>query len=122
MVLLGMVPVFTETPPSDRRFSTTATFLPSLAACMAAWWPAGPLPSTRMSKCFIPMGIPSKSLQRYFGPLHVQSAELQGLQDRPGLEMTNIPDRITRGICHLSLVICHFQEIADFAVAVLRSV
>src|SRR5438876_7987611 len=129
MVLLGMVPVFTETPPSDRRFSTTATFLPSLAACMAAWWPAGPLPSTRMSKCFIPMGIPppfapatAKSLQRYLGPLHVQSAELQGLQDRPGLEMTNIPDRITPGICHLSLVICHFQEIADFAVAVLRSV
>jgi len=37
---------------------------------------------------------------------------------RPRLEMTN--DKIDRiglppGICHLSLVICHFQEIADFA-------
>ena len=60
------------------------------------------------------MGIPppfapatAKSLQRYLGPLHVQSAELQGLQDRPGLEMTNIPDRITQGfvICHWSFVI-----------------
>jgi len=32
--------------------------------------------------------------------------------------MTNIPDRITQGfvICHWSFVICHFQEIADFAV------
>src|SRR5207247_4323155 len=97
MVLLGIVPVFTETPPSDRLFSTTATFLPSLAACMAAWWPAGPLPNTRMSKCFIPMGIPSQSLQRYLGPLHVQSAELQGFQDRPVLEMTNIRDGMPQG-------------------------
>jgi hypothetical protein len=35
-VLLGMVPVSTHTPPTQRAFSTTAARRPSLAACTAA--------------------------------------------------------------------------------------
>ena len=49
MLLLGMVPVCTETPPTTSRRSIMATFLSSLAACIAAFWPAGPLPITMKS-------------------------------------------------------------------------
>jgi hypothetical protein len=49
-VLLGMVPVSTQMPPTHRFFSTTATRLPSLAAWTAARWPAGPLPIATRSK------------------------------------------------------------------------
>jgi hypothetical protein len=37
MVLLGMVPVLTQTPPTFSLFSMTAALLPSLAAQMAAF-------------------------------------------------------------------------------------
>ena len=47
--LLGMVPVWMQTPPIISRRSTTATRLPSLAAATAAFWPAGPLPITARS-------------------------------------------------------------------------
>ncbi len=43
-VLLGIVPVSTQTPPTCRFFSMMATRLPSFAAWTAARWPAGPLP------------------------------------------------------------------------------
>src|SRR5690242_10656883 len=46
-----MVPVFTQTPPMERFFSMMATFLRSLAAQMAPFWPAGPLPITTRSYC-----------------------------------------------------------------------
>ena len=45
----GMVPVWTETPPTRRPFSTTRTERPSFAAWMAARRPAGPLPMTMKS-------------------------------------------------------------------------
>src|SRR5438309_9364701 len=45
-----MVPVSRQTPPTIRRFSTTATRFPSLAAWTAARWPAGPLPMHTRSK------------------------------------------------------------------------
>ena len=48
-VLLGMVPVFTMTPPISAWRSTMATRLPSFAACTAARWPAGPDPMTTKS-------------------------------------------------------------------------
>src|SRR5208283_4016525 len=48
-VLLGMVPVCTQTPPMVRLRSMMATFLRSLAAQIAAFWPAGPLPITTRS-------------------------------------------------------------------------
>src|SRR6185503_2230649 len=53
-VLLGIVPVLIATPPSSDRRSTTATFLPILAACTAARCPAGPLPITTRSYDCIP--------------------------------------------------------------------
>jgi hypothetical protein len=49
-VLLGIVPVSTQTPPTSRRFSTTAARFPSLAAWIAARCPAGPLPMQMRSK------------------------------------------------------------------------
>src|ERR1051325_9900193 len=49
MVLLGMVPVWTHTPPIVALRSINATRLPILAAEMAAFWPAGPLPITTRS-------------------------------------------------------------------------
>ena len=48
-VLLGMVPVFTMTPPISAWRSTIAVRLPSFAACTAARCPAGPDPMTTMS-------------------------------------------------------------------------
>src|SRR5580658_1391702 len=49
--LLGMVPVLTVAPPSTLFFSMMTTDLPSLAAWIAAFCPAGPVPITAMSKC-----------------------------------------------------------------------
>src|SRR5262245_25124772 len=51
-VLLGIVPVSRHTPPTQRRFSTTAARWPSLAACTAARCPAGPLPIATRSKSY----------------------------------------------------------------------
>ena len=48
-VLLGIVPVSMHTPPTIRRFSTTAARFPSFAACTAARCPAGPLPMATRS-------------------------------------------------------------------------
>jgi hypothetical protein len=48
-VLLGMVPVCSDTPPRRSRRSTMATFFRILAAQMAPFWPAGPLPITTRS-------------------------------------------------------------------------
>jgi hypothetical protein len=45
----GIVPVFTQTPPTISRFSQIPTFFPSLAAWTAARWPAGPVPRTKRS-------------------------------------------------------------------------
>src|SRR5690242_17511053 len=49
MVLLGIVPVWTHTPPIVALRSISATRLPILAAEMAAFCPAGPLPITTRS-------------------------------------------------------------------------
>jgi hypothetical protein len=49
-VLLGIVPVSTQTPPTHAFFSITATRLPSFDAWTAARWPAGPLPIATRSK------------------------------------------------------------------------
>src|SRR6266850_638101 len=49
-VLLGMVPVLMQTPPTSCCFSHIATRLRSLAAWVAARWPPGPLPMTIRSK------------------------------------------------------------------------
>ena len=48
-VLLGIVPLYTQLPPTPGSRSITATCLPALAPWMAAFWPAGPLPITTMS-------------------------------------------------------------------------
>src|SRR5262249_16762514 len=48
-VLLGIVPVWRETPPIIPLRSMTATFLPSFVAAMAPFCPAGPLPITTRS-------------------------------------------------------------------------
>ncbi len=48
-VLDGIVPVFAQTPPTMLRRSITATRLPSFAAWIAAFWPAGPEPITSRS-------------------------------------------------------------------------
>ena len=47
--LLGMVPVLMQTPPTTSLRSMMPTFLPSLAAWTAAFWPAGPVPMTSRS-------------------------------------------------------------------------
>src|ERR1700682_4660005 len=49
MVLLGIVPVWTDTPPIMTSRSMMATRLWTFAAAMAPFWPAGPLPITTMS-------------------------------------------------------------------------
>ena len=49
IVFDGTVPVLMQTPPTMSRRSTTAARLPSFAAAMAAFWPAGPEPMTRRS-------------------------------------------------------------------------
>src|ERR1700722_8565444 len=54
MVLDGMVPVLTQTPPSMLGRSTIATRRSSFAAAMAAFWPPGPDPITRRSKSCTP--------------------------------------------------------------------
>src|SRR5204863_3094774 len=48
-VFEGIVPVCNETPPSMWRRSVIATCLRSLAAQIAAFCPAGPLPTTTRS-------------------------------------------------------------------------
>src|SRR6187200_2704351 len=48
-VFEGTVPKFVETPPRFARSITAARF-PSLAACTAARWPAGPEPTATRSK------------------------------------------------------------------------
>ena len=48
-VLLGMVPVFVETPPIMFRRSMMATLWPSFAAAIAAFCPPGPVPTTTRS-------------------------------------------------------------------------
>src|SRR5579863_3867367 len=53
MVLLGIVPVLTQAPPTTSRTSITATRLPDFAPWMAARCPAGPEPMTRRSKVSI---------------------------------------------------------------------
>src|SRR6202522_2525009 len=60
-----MVPVWTETPPTRRPFSTTITELPSLAACTAARRPAGPLPMTTKSNRFIGTAHDAGSLRPF---------------------------------------------------------
>src|SRR5579875_848743 len=49
MVLLGMVPVLMQTPPTTLRISTSATRLPFFTAETAARCPEGPEPMTRRS-------------------------------------------------------------------------
>src|SRR2546425_556709 len=48
-VFEGMVPVLMQTPPTTSRRSQMPTLFPSLAACTAARWPAGPVPMTNRS-------------------------------------------------------------------------
>jgi hypothetical protein len=45
----GMVPVWRHTPPTISLRSMTATLLPSFAAAIAPFWPAGPVPMTTRS-------------------------------------------------------------------------
>ncbi len=47
--LLGIVPVLIAAPPTTSARSITHTLFPSLAAWIAARWPAGPLPITQRS-------------------------------------------------------------------------
>src|SRR6266849_8328288 len=49
IVLLGIVPVWTDTPPIMTARSMMATRLRAFAAAMAPFWPAGPLPITTRS-------------------------------------------------------------------------
>jgi hypothetical protein len=48
--VMWRVPAGVRMPPTQRRFSTTAARLPSLAAWIAERWPAGPLPIATRSK------------------------------------------------------------------------
>src|SRR5262245_14934697 len=48
-VFVGIVPAWRHMPPSLSTLSTTTTFLPSFAAAMAPFCPAGPLPMTARS-------------------------------------------------------------------------
>src|SRR5262245_22070247 len=48
-VLLGIVPAWMHPPPTSLARSTTATVRPSLAAAIAVFWPAGPVPRTTRS-------------------------------------------------------------------------
>ena len=50
IVFDGIVPVFTQAPPTALRFSTIATRRRSFAAWIAAFCPAGPEPMTSSSK------------------------------------------------------------------------
>src|SRR5262249_16709133 len=80
-VLLGIVPVCTHTPPIVRFRSTMATFLRSLAAQIAPFWPAGPLPMTTRSYSmeFIPgLSLPgaSSALDFQTGPPGSRAAAL----------------------------------------------
>ena len=71
--LLGIVPQWVQPPPTSVNRSTTATFLPSLPACMAAPSPPGPLPITIRSKCCVsvikqtPPRQNQRSIQRAHG-------------------------------------------------------
>src|SRR5215211_4675087 len=56
-VLLGMVPVLMAAPPTAGFRSTTATFLPSRAAVLAAAHPAGPAPITTTSNSWTVGGM-----------------------------------------------------------------
>jgi hypothetical protein len=49
IVFEGIVPVFTQLPPTVLRRSTIAARRRSLAAWTAARWPAGPEPMTSSS-------------------------------------------------------------------------
>src|SRR5579875_679986 len=71
MVLLGIVPLLTHTPPISCCFSIRATRLPDLAAWMAARWPAGPEPITITSYFCIP---------RPYAKLRVSSGDGKGLR------------------------------------------
>ena len=51
-VLDGIVPVLRHTPPTMSLRSTIATCRPSFAAAIAAFWPPGPEPITKMSKSY----------------------------------------------------------------------
>jgi hypothetical protein len=48
----GIVPVLRHTPPTMSLRSTIATCRPSFAAAIAAFWPPGPEPITKMSKSY----------------------------------------------------------------------
>ena len=68
-----MVPVWVQTPPRMGLRSISATCLPSLAAWIAAFCPAGPLPITTISTCFticILSESPASILGRMRGELH----------------------------------------------------
>src|SRR6267143_1796842 len=60
-LLLGIVPVWTQTPPIIMVRSITATRLRILAAQMAPFCPAGPLPITIRSNCWSAMGADTLS-------------------------------------------------------------
>ncbi len=59
---VGMHPQFRQTPPRRSR-STTAADMPSWAALMAAVYPPGPAPRTRISNCLSAIAI-SKNNKR----------------------------------------------------------
>src|SRR3990172_8567970 len=67
-VLLGMVPVLIQTPPTTARRSTTATCFPNFAAWMAARCPAGPEPITTRSKSYSVIAAPNSKRKKYFLP------------------------------------------------------
>ena len=69
-----MVPVFTQTPPSIRPRSMTATDLPSFAAAMAAFCPPGPEPmTTRSYSSMEPMAKGVRRLRRSRMPTGVNT-------------------------------------------------
>src|SRR3954469_5588171 len=81
-----MVPVFTQTPPSIRPRSTTATVLPSFAAAIAAFWPPGPEPMTTRSYSMAPMAKGLRPFGQSRSPKASAAREYFGLRRIGGTE------------------------------------
>src|SRR5271169_2920554 len=93
-VLLGMVPVCTQTPPMVRLRSMTATFLRSLAAQIAAFWPAGPLPTTMRSYVLLlPVSARRDAVAGTSCVRVAMGCENESITDGSGMEADKLPTR-----------------------------
>ena len=77
------MPVFAHTPPMGSRRSTTATVAPTLAAWIAAFWPAGPEPSTTRSKRLPSIGAMLLDRWHCVGVVRELVHGVGGLEQRP---------------------------------------